>query len=903
MIAPHFTEANLLDSLAHGSTVVLPNHQAAGVLRRAFDQRQRASGMRAWEAPPILSWADWTRALWSGLSLEGHDLRLLLNTAQEHSLWREAIETSAARRTLSSMDALADLARSAWTLAAAHRATRRLRSTANTFDSETFSAWAEAFTRLSAANNCLSGSLLEDALCEHARLRNLHVDAAVVLAGFEELTPSQTALLDALRSDGADIARVELRPATDTLRRASTVLKTPREEAVFAARWVRSVFAERADNASPPRVAILLPRPQESRAELESIFREVLAPELQPITADYSSAPWEFVGGSPLLSEPMILDALAILHLAQGPLPLERVGELLHSPFIGANADRLKAARFDARVLRRGLYLVPEVDLNGLRQALRRQSRYAPAWPNALSDVCLSIQRGSSTRTYGEWSEMMRRLVRACNWPGDRAPTAHEFAVARAWDSGLDLLSTLDFRGRRVTLSAAIKALERLLKSTQLRPLPTGASIQIMRPEDAEGCVFDAVVLLEATDQAWPEPANLHPLLGWALQQELGLPGANSSRDAARAYERAASLMTRSANVLILCAAADERGPLRPSPLIQRLGIPFVAAHELLGEDPPTIPVAEQIVPDDDELPPLPVSAMHGGASVLKLQAACGFLAFAEMRLRSNTLDLCELGLDAGERGDLVHRALENFWTMTGSQSELRSLSIEERGRRLDQAIDEAFTKLSQATPGWSAAYVRVQRERLHRLLMKWLNVELERGPFTVQQREEGSTIPVGPLQLKVRPDRIDKVEGGVVLVDYKTGYRAHSSNWEGDRPDDPQLPLYALLSEPGQLQGLLFGRVRPGNDMRWQGLASDQSILPYAKRQKFVDLDLRREEWRTVLTSLANDFASGHADVNPKSFAMNCDGCGQRLLCRVDPTTLININVDEKHLEEETDV
>jgi probable DNA repair protein len=520
-------------------------------------------------------------------------------------------------------------------------------------------------------------------------------------------------------------------------------------------------------------------------------------------------------------------------------------------------------------------------------------------WPKALSDVRFSMQRGSAARGYAEWSEIIRDLLRAVNWPGDRAPTPHEFAVARAWDSALDMLATLDFRGRRVTFAVAVKTLERVLQTTQIAPLPTTASIQVMRPEDAEGSVFDAVVLLHATDEMWPEPARPHPLLGWPLQQELGLEGANSAQDAELARERAASLLARSSNVLILNAAADERGTLRRSPLIQQLGIESVAASELLPEPVPAPRVAEEFVPDDVELPPLPAGDHHGGANVLKQQAACGFLAFAELRLRADTPDLLELGLDARERGELVHRALENFWTATRSQSELRALSQEERSRRLNEAIDEAFDRFVSPALGWSSAYIRVQRERLRRLLLKWLTLELQRGPFTVQKREVGTTVPIGPLELRVRPDRIDEVEGGVVLVDYKTGYHAQSSDWDGDRPNDPQLPLYALLTKPGELQAMLFGRLRAGSDMRWQGIATNRSILP---RVQIADLDLRRDEWLTVLTNLANNFAAGRADVNPKDFTLNCKNCGQRTLCRVDPEALVNIHADEAESEEGMD-
>jgi RecB family exonuclease len=386
------------------------------------------------------------------------------------------------------------------------------------------------------------------------------------------------------------------------------------------------------------------------------------------------------------------------------------------------------------------------------------------------------------------------------------------------------------------------------------------------------------------------------------LQQELGLPGANASDEAGRAFMRAESILSRTPNLLVLSAAADDRGTLRPSPLLHRLGVSFTPPESLLPSSAPAETITEDVFPDDVSLPPLPSPELRGGARVLKLQAACGFQAFAEMRLHSEPVDPCEMGLDAIERGNLVHRALEHFWRVTRSQAELRALSSEERQRRLNEAIDAAFSRLGSVTAGWGSAYIRVQRERLSRLLLRWLDVELQRGPFSVQQREERTSIPIGPLRLKVQPDRVDEVEDGIVLVDYKTGYSVSPSNWDGERPDDPQLPLYALLTQPGKLQGLLFGRVRPGAEIKWQGLTTNQTILPSEHRPKLVDLDLRREEWNSVLTTLAEDFAAGRADVDPKSFAVNCRKCQQRLLCRVDPAALGDA-VDEDDTEEEFDV
>ena len=57
----------------------------------------------------------------------------------------------------------------------------------------------------------------------------------------------------------------------------------------------------------------------------------------------------------------------------------------------------------------------------------------------------------------------------------------------------------------------------------------------------------------------------------------------------------------------------------------------------------------------------LPDRVIRGGATVLQLQAACGFRAFAEHRLGSTELESVELGMDALESGIVVHRRDGDF--------------------------------------------------------------------------------------------------------------------------------------------------------------------------------------------------------------------------------------------------
>jgi ATP-dependent helicase/nuclease subunit B len=217
------------------------------------------------------------------------------------------------------------------------------------------------------------------------------------------------------------------------------------------------------------------------------------------------------------------------------------------------------------------------------------------------------------------------------------------------------------------------------------------------------------------------------------------------------------------------------------------------------------------------------------------------------------------------------------------TQDALREMVGAERESVLDAAIGEGLRKIAQLSASdWDDAYVTMQRERLRRLLRPWLEHELARPRFVVKQREEKtSNVQIGPLHLNLRIDRVDETEGGELVIDYKTG-RVSTSDWLSDRPDAPQLPLYAVVSDAAQLGGVAFARLRVGKEMGWKGFATGEGVLLKPDRLKTENFAAQVEEWREVLTRLAEQFAAGDAGVRPKSYPKTCTYCGQRLLCRV---------------------
>jgi RecB family exonuclease len=305
-----------------------------------------------------------------------------------------------------------------------------------------------------------------------------------------------------------------------------------------------------------------------------------------------------------------------------------------------------------------------------------------------------------------------------------------------------------------------------------------------------------------------------------------------------------------------------------------------------------TTPILYDLVPDSDPLPPLPHPEVRGGARVLQLQAACGFRAFAELRLSSKDLETIHLGFDAPESGRRLHTALQLFWRQVKSQENLHSLSAEDRDRILRDSISQSLAQHLHPNGAWDASFLAMQQQRLFVLLRAWLETELQRGPFTVLDSEQQQQVQVGPLTLDVRLDRIDSVYTasgeGFVLVDYKTGLSGNPKDWldEHGRPDEPQLPLYTLLDADDQLKGLAFAKVVAG-EMKWLGYQAEEGILPKSKVNQVVDLTAAVAGWRETLEGLAYDFASGHAVVDPKKYPATCKHCSQRILCRLDPLGL----------------
>jgi ATP-dependent helicase/nuclease subunit B len=773
-------------------------------------------------------------------------------------------------------------------------------------DTRVFAKWAAEFDRRCNRSRYLTYAQLPETLRAAVLAGNVELPSSVMLVGFDSRTPAEDALIDALRSVGTTIIDAEQPSQAATLMLVNAADEFG--EIAACANWIRSHLAQN----TGARIAVIVPAIDSCRAEIDRRFRSILAPELDNIAAASHAEPYEFSLGIGLARTPLVATALEILRWSLGPLPVERVSALLLSPHFATPAiggdEFLVRAEFDAFAVRQQRLLQPSMTVDQLTQfaSAAKSADSLAIFLKHLRRLGALVGRknpAKAERTYTDWAATFHELLDSAGWASSGSLDSVEFQTRRKWESALDELTTLDFdvesSAGHVTYSQALDALARIADDTLFAPESRYAPIQIMEPLESAGSTFDAVWFLRANDLAWPSISASNPLLSWQLQHELKMPGANPERDLDHARHVAERIAGSAPTVIFSYAHESVKGRQRPSPALAGIASLVPCTAETIAPSPShRAPIALDTFIDDAAIPFPPDGLLRGGAAILQAQAACGFRAFAEKRLFATAIDSVSLGLDPAERGSLIHAVLENFWAETRTQAALKSMTRVERDTQLNRSIDLALhPNHSRPEAGWSAAYLDAERQRLLTLLGQWLDYEANvRRPFTVKAREEKlANVRIGPLELDIRVDRIDTVElhavdgsssTGEIIVDYKTGV-TKPADWLGDRPDEPQLPLYAVASESPHLAGIAIATIRRGKDLGLRGYQSEEGVLPKASKLEVPSLALQTQQWRSVLEALAEDFYAGRAHVSPKQYPSTCVYCAQRLLCRLDLSTL----------------
>ena len=860
---PDVQKRELLSRLAEGHAarmvVLTPNQRLAHELAREFHEAQSAKGLIAWETPDVMPFRAFVERLYEDAlySDAAPRLPLLLTSVQEWEMWQTAIRASEWGGMLLSLSSTAEDCRRAWELAHEWDIAGALGTLPGNEDARAFAEWAKSYARRCDKDGNVDSSRLPDVVAPLLGEAALAKPELLIAYGYDIVPPQVRNFFDACQRHGIAVHRCAAQPREGRVCRLA--FASAREELEAVAHWARARL-----EAGAKRVGVVVPELGQRRKEVARVFARVMDPGHNLPGSGQKAPPFNISLGAPLADYALARTALGVLELATGEMPFEQASRLIRSPFVGGAAAEFSVrSLLDAMLRRKAPALVTLGKLVALidgAPALRRQLEAL----FALARECAGGERSPH-----DWGRHFSGFLEAAGFPGERSLDSGEFQTLAKFNEALAGLAKLERVAPRMSCTRALARLRHICADTLFQPETPDAPIQVLGVLESAGLEFDALWVSGLSDEAWPLPTRLNPFIPPALQRRAGIPEASAQATLARGRRITDGWFAAANEVVVSHPLMEKDRSLLASPLISSIppGTPETAVHARYRD---LIFAARRIETlADGRALALTTKNPRGGTRILSDQAACPFRAFARHRLRAEGLEEPAAGPDARVRGQLLHTLMKELWGEVKGSDGLRA----DCGPAIERAADAAVAAAKLDQP-----FAALERKRLAKLAREWLEVERARPAFEVVATEEKLKLTVAGLELNGRIDRMDRLAaGGHALIDYKTG-RPTPNDWLGERPEDPQLPLYALNAKE-DIAVVAFAKLKTGA-MRYMGFSEGKEVIPGVKSA--VDWDALIASWRKELESLGSGFAAGDARVDPKNVLKTCRYCDLQPLCRV---------------------
>lgn len=893
-----------------GLTTITATRRLSRRLLYEYNLQQSAGGLTAWPTPDILPWSAWIQRLWQSYALASHEKRVLLSATQSLNIWQDIIEQS-------SDDPLINL--SATARYAQHARQRVIESELDLSnadirqwfvydaDASRWLDWHQQYIAYLQRNEWLDMQhavvqLTTQILQDELPLKSEHL----TFAGFDGYTSQQQQLKAHFIQTGLYCELVDAGQPADTVYRVAC--KDRDAEFRQAARWAREQYEAGYESTRAP-IGIIVPQLQRYRDEVERHLRDVFYPCDVMEDADDSlhtqgirqNSIFNISLGHALIHQPVIRTALNILNLCRHRFDYDLFSAVIRSAYItGAERRVSQRSALDFGLRRR-------VGVNtGLQQLIAHMGANEYAEERQLLQQLETLKKGwHGAACASQWVARFQSALALFAWPGAAPVDNHQYQIHQALENLWLEFARQDLLQQQLSFEKALTLFNSLLASQIFQSGSAELPVQVLGMIEAAGMAFSSLWVMQMDEKNWPLPPNPNPFIPSRLQRECNMPGSTAYRQYDDAYRQTQRILHSAPEVLFSYAEYSDEEHISPSPLITGYQSykPEPAADKQVKaalqqyagevEDSPFESLA------DDHGPQVGIEQYHATAGALKDQSHCPFRSFIRHRLRATSPEELQPGNDPAERGTRVHRVLEILWGQWQTSETLQSLD----DRQLEQDVQAAIQQVMSSMSGPQDH--DIEQRRLFAVVMEWLEQEQQRQPFTVIEREKEINAEMGGLKLRLVIDRIDRLaDGSQCIIDYKTG-AVHVSHWMGERPDEPQLPLYAAIQSE-DIAAVAFAGIRAG-ECQYQGVTRDRELLvDYDKAnsdkkalsglqqipvtrgnsalRQYDGWDAMLEEWRRTIASLAHAHRCGEAQVNPEEpRETTCRYCDIAPVCRVD--------------------
>lgn len=881
------TPASLAD-IPDDSPIVCATLRLAQTMSRAHDQQKQAGS--GWRSLTTMTLGQWLTHLHEALVLRGKAPAALsnlqvLNPFQEQIIWEAVIQSQIDTST----ESLFDLQALAAHAAQAHKLSIEWNIPVDGSDhvseeQQQFHRWQIAFRAYCKERNLIDGASVQAQLIDHiAEIDQALLPNQLCFAGFDHYTTLEKKLHAQLDARGTRVSTLDKEGEAGHVSRVRAA--DLEQECLMIADWAHRHLASN----PKARLGIVAPDLESYQMPLQDALEDKLTPEhiiarnaLQPQAFNISL-------GQPLSSTPIVQCALTLLQMigARQEIDQSLIASLLHSPYWSYPSNSNEA---DARARLDAAYRASV----SLKSPLSRYSNFAawfldehqilaPGLRQHLHALTQASNEAQSSRLPSGWRRTLESLLTKTGWLAEGKLNSIEFQTRQAFTAALSELARLDQITGKLSFKGAIKRLNQLCNERLFQPKTRGnPTVQILGILESTGLGFDALWFAGLTETNWPPAAHPNPLLSVTAQRQQNAPNscATVQLDFAQRIQR--RLLQSAPKIIVSSPHMEGDTELQPSALIAHLplsslpvpdALPWLAAVNLA----PT----QMLEAIEDATAPAVNGGAHvrGGTWLLKAQAICPAWGYYQYRLGAVPLQEPVEGLDARQRGTLVHDALEAFWTHTKDHLGLQALVAQGLSRAIDQAIDQVLSayNTNKKHEPLKPRQQKLERNRLQRLLTRWLEMEASRDePFTVIHCEHEFKHNIGGIEVRMFIDRIDQLaDGRLLIIDYKTGASIDTRNWASPRLTEPQLPIYAAIATPseGDVAGVAFGQVHLSK-LAFKGIGDGDKLLPGVEdlnsfrvrrlfdATSFPDWSSVLAHWDHAIHAIAQEVCQGDASV-----------------------------------------
>lgn len=861
-------QANFLQYLNEGVALVTPTRRMAGLVADRYHASMLNSGQMTWESPLVFPFAGWLNQAFQHLAmLEDPQVAglILLSPEQERVVWEQVVREGTVVET-DQAENLAVLAMNAWSTALLWELPfAAIANSGGRQEVRAFAYWASRFGQRCRDLNAIDQHTFATQLVARDSLR-AEMPTKFRFFGY----PRMPRLLNRIEQQVDDVV------ATQALSSASNggtfdyrVFANREVELATAMRWASERKRARPDTS----ISIVLAGVRRIDANLEQRLQRAFLSGSDNVGGADAAQLYCPVAVS-LADVGIVQSALLILDFRRSR-PWEDISRLLLTPYLGdAQGEREQRALLDAQLRRRSNVVV---NISSVIDAARNGRVRCPELVTRLEALERSLEEMPPRQRMHDWMAFAEKQLTVAGWPGGRQLNRSEQAALTEWQRVMDAVAALDAVLPTCSWQSAFSRWRSILRARQLQPPVEVNAVQLVTLEEAACLDSDALWVAGMHDGAWPDAPPVSPLLPFALQRQYGLPGADPNVELAYADGIVERLRARHPSATWSYAKVDGETPRRKLPRINC--VPVAASPTMpwrRGNSPPRYDLI-----DDTHAAVMPgTPTITGGVGLFTDQAACPMRALGRHRLRAQAPEDASPGLNAMQRGSLIHAVMARFWTRVRSSARLRQTGELEIQQILTDcaaaAVDEFRVRYHLLEPYWE-----LERERLRDLGREWLRLESERGEFEVIACEQSRAATIGAHTINTRVDRIDRLPNGeILIVDYKTGNVPRSS-WQIPRPDQPQLPLYAVTASVDQVSGIAFARLKKGDCKIVDepvGIVDNATI----SEESAAAWNRQLEQWRVSLEELSEEIETGLAVADPKRGATTCRNCDLQCFCRV---------------------